>query len=189
MTVSGRHRSGFERVLRALAWAGLVLLLAAYAYLAFRQDSSFFTVSWMPRPVAWWILKYTDYRNFWGFGFLGFYSATFLGAWWWVRRGGHWQWGTLALWLAPVAKELMQTMLHSRHGTWNGAIYGAGGAMLGLLVGTALRSGVQWMAAVLMRGMKGQRKRGTGGKDEGGGGWQEPERTEDRSPRRPNAEI
>lgn len=134
---------------RLTAWAVLLLLLAAYAYLAFRQDSSFFTVPWMPREMARRILSVTNYRNFWGFGFLGFYGALFLGAWWWARRGGRWQWGTLALWALPVVKELLQTLVHTRHGTFNGAIYGVGGAMLGAALGWGLREGMlgtwKWM--------------------------------------------
>jgi hypothetical protein len=39
----------------------------------------------------------------------------------------------------------MQIFVHGRHGTIPGAIYGAGGVALGLLIGNALRSGVQWI--------------------------------------------
>ena len=138
-------RQGLQSGFLYLAWAGLLVLLAAYAYLAFRQDSSFFTVAWMPREIARQILSVTNYRNFWGFGFLGFYCALFLGTRWWMQRGGRWQWCTLALWLLPVVKEAMQIFVHGRHGTIPGAIYGAGGVALGLLIGNALRSGVQWI--------------------------------------------
>lgn len=124
---------------KQMAWAGLFLLLASYAYLAFRQDSSFFTVPWMPREMARQILSVTNYRNFWGFGFLGFYATLFLGAWWWVRRDGRWQWGTIALLLLPVLKEAAQNFVHGRHGTVAGAAYGAGGAFLGILLGSCLR--------------------------------------------------
>jgi hypothetical protein len=130
---------------RFAAWSGLIVLLAAYAHLAFRPDSSFFTVSWMPHNVAWWILKYTLYRNFWGFGLLGFYCAFALGTWWWVRRGGRWQWGAAVLWVLPVAKEAAQTILQTRHGTLAGALYGLGGAMLGLALGCGLRASAQWI--------------------------------------------
>lgn len=124
---------------KALAWAGLLLLLGAYLHLAFRQDSSFFTVWWMPRDVARLILRYTDYRNLWGFGLLGFYAGLALGTWWWVRRGGRWQWGTLALWLVPVLKEVIQAPIPGRHGTVSGALYGLAGAMLGGAMGCGLR--------------------------------------------------
>ncbi len=124
---------------KQMAWAGLLLLLASYAYLAFRQDSSFFTVPWMPREMARQILSVTNYRNFWGFGFLGFYSALFLGAWWWVWQGGRWQSGTFAILLLPVLKEAAQNLVPGRHGTLAGAAYGAGGAFLGMLLGCLLR--------------------------------------------------
>lgn len=124
---------------RLTAWAVLLLLLAAYAYLAFRTDSSFFTVPWMPREMARRILSVTNYRNFWGFGFLGFYCALFLGAWWWVRRNSRIQWGTVAVLLLPLVKELLQSPIPGRHGTWHGAAYGFVGALLGLALGCGLR--------------------------------------------------
>ena len=127
---------------RMVAWVVCIPLLAAYAHLAFRQASSFFTVSSVPREIARRILKITDYRNFWAFGLLGFYCASFLGASWWIRRGGHWRWSTLAVWLLPVIKELIQGPIPGRHGTLHGAIYGAVGAILGLILGSALRTGI-----------------------------------------------
>ncbi len=127
---------------RIAAAGGLVALIAAYAYLAFRQDSSFFTVPWMPREMVRRILSVTNYRNFWGFGFLGLYAALLLGVWWWVRRDGHWQWGTMAIVLLPAVKEFLQTLVHSRHGTWGGTLYGVGGAWLGLVLGCALHAGL-----------------------------------------------
>lgn len=139
---------------RVAAWAAFLLLFAAYAHLAFRQDSSFFTVSWMPRKLAWWILKYTDYRNFWAFGFLGFYCTLFLGAWWWVRRDGRWQWGTLAVWLLPVLKEILQIPVPGRHGTLHGTLYGVAGSGLGLILGITIRASV----AALWRGVARWRK-------------------------------
>jgi hypothetical protein len=134
-----------KRAARPVAWAGLLVLLAAYAYLAFRQDSSFFTVPWMPREMARQILSVTNYRNFWGFGFLGLYAALFLGAWWWVRRGGRWQWGTILVLLVPLLKEALQSPIPGRHGTAIGAFYGLTGAAVGLLLGSGLRAGTSAM--------------------------------------------
>ena len=142
---------------KPMAWGGLFVLLVAYAYLAFRQDSSFFTVPWMPREMARQILSVTNYRNFWGFGFLGLYAALFLGGWWWVRRSGRWQWGTMVIILLPVLKEALQTPIPGRHGTVIGAAYGMGGAVLGLALGAALHAGLcrAWSAC---RGWVGQAK-------------------------------
>ncbi len=133
---------GYWTPWRVGAWGVFILLLAAYAHLAFRQDSSFFTVSWMPREMARRILKVTDYRNFWAFGALGLYCACFLGAGAWIRRNGRWQWGTLAVCLLPVIKELIQSPIPGRHGTLHGSIYGIVGAAIGLALGAALRTGL-----------------------------------------------
>lgn len=138
--------SGGGSLLRLTAWAGFLLLLGIYGYLSFRGDSSFFTVPWMPREIARRILSVTNYRNFWGFGFMGAYCAVFLGAWWWLRHNGRWQWATIALWLMPVLKELMQISIHGRHGTLAGALYGMTGVVLGLASGSALRTTVRLFA-------------------------------------------
>lgn len=132
---------------RVAAWCGMTLLLAVYAYLAFRQDSSFFSVPWMPHEVARQILSVTNYRNFLGFGLSGFYGAFFLGAWWWIRRRGHWQWGTIVLLALPLVKESLQTLVHTRHGTWPGALYGLAGAALGLVLGAGCRSAASLLLA------------------------------------------
>lgn len=148
---------------RVAAWGGLILLLAAYAHLAFRQDSSFFTVWWMPREMARQILRYTDYRNFWGFGLLGFYSALFLGASLWIWRKGRWPWGALIVLLLPVLKEMLQIPTPGRHGTWHGALYGVAGSGLGLMVGSVLRCGIAALWSVGSRRVENLSKGGNTG--------------------------
>lgn len=139
---------------RVVAWGGFVVLLLAYAQLAFRHDSSFFTVWWMPREMARRILKLTYYRNFWGFGFLGLYASLFLGAGWKAWRQGRIEWGAAVLWVLPVAKELAQVLVHGRHGTLFGASCGFVGMGCGLLLGAAMRR--------LCRHCKGWRVKGEG---------------------------
>jgi len=135
----------FWGAFRLFAWAGLLVLLAIYAYLAFRPDSSFFTVPWMPREAARRILSVTNYRNFWGFSLLGFYCAFFLGSSWWIFRSDRWQWATIAVWLVPVLKELMQSPIQGRHGTVAGSLYGMVGAMLGLALGSGCRTATKFV--------------------------------------------
>lgn len=153
---------------RVAAWVGFGVLFLAYAQLAFRHDSSFFTVWWMPREMARRILKLTYYRNFWGFGFLGLYASMFLATGWKVWEKGGIRWWTGVLWVLPVAKELVQVLVRGRHGTLFGAACGLLGMGAGLLLGTAglAAANGRWKGGEATEDGRG--KMGYGGKEKGG---------------------
>jgi len=164
VSATGRVKPlGLRQVLAAF---GLLVLLGAYAYLAFRPDSSFANGSVLPWTV-WKAANAVDYRNFWAFGFLGLYAACLLRAGWRPWREGRVRWGTVALLLLPLIKESLQNLVSGRHGNVFGASQGFVGVWLGLMAGNVCR----WLWAVL----RARKLAGVGKSLE-----PQPERTEDR---------
>jgi hypothetical protein len=123
---------------RVLAVVGLLVLLVAYAYVSFRPDSSFANYTALPRGL-WKAANAVDYRNFWAFTLLGLYAAAALGVGWRPWRDGGLRWATLGLLLLPLLKELLQNLVHGRHGNLFGASQGFAGVWSGLLLGAWLR--------------------------------------------------
>lgn len=135
--------SQFFALGRTLSVAGLLALLAFYAYVAFRPDSSFANYTPLPRSL-WQTANAVDSRNYWAFALLGLYVATLMKADWKVWKAGKIGWITIGLLLLPLVKESLQNLVHGRHGTLLGASQGFAGVWSGLLLGAGLRCCGRW---------------------------------------------
>lgn len=125
-------------IFRFTVLVSLLVLLGFYIWLTFRGDGRLMTVPGMPRFV-WIVFDYsTNFRNFPAFLMLGVLGAAVVSG-----LGPKWQYTSLALCvLAPLAKDLVQIPMATRHFHWGATSYGVVGALVGWLLAAAV---IRWL--------------------------------------------
>lgn len=129
----------FAKYASLLRHLGFAFIVGMACYLGLREDSCFFSITWIPRKYSVQIMHATMYRNFIGFGLLGIYVGfCFAKELRLHSKKGYWIFfGLLAL---PVIKELLQIPLPNRHATFMGTFHGVSGALLGVILGKSVFS-------------------------------------------------
>ncbi len=112
----------------------LVVLVAAYAWIALRTDGRMRTIPFLPYWLTYQLEFYIYSRNALAFGLLAIFGAG-------AVAGLRWEWqvASIALCLfAPFLKDFAQIFVLTRHFNWTATCYGIGGALAGWAATAAL---------------------------------------------------
>ena len=114
-------------IVRTVSTAVLVVLVAAYAWIALRADGRMRTLPFLPYWLTYHLEFYIYGRNVLAFGLLAIFGAG-------AVAGLRWEWQVVSLALslfAPFLKDFAQIFVLTRHFNWTATAYGIGGALLG----------------------------------------------------------
>jgi hypothetical protein len=121
-------------VIRMVSVLALVVLLVAYAWITLRTDGRMMTIPFLPHWLKYHLELHAYTRNFPAFFLLSVFGAGAV-----VGLKPDWKVLSLALCLfAPLAKDLAQIFVLTRHFNWTATCWGIAGALVG------------WVAAALL---------------------------------------
>lgn len=121
-------------VIRAASSLVLVVLVAAYAWIALRADGRMRTIPFLPYWLTYHLEFYIYGRNALAFGVLAIFGAG-------AVAGLRWEWQAVSLvlcLLTPFLKDFAQIFVLTRHFNWTATCYGIGGALVGWVAAWAL---------------------------------------------------
>ena len=114
-------------VIRMVSVVALVVLLVAYAWITLRTDGRMMTIPFLPHWLKYHLELHAYTRNFPAFFLLSAFGAG-------AVAGLRWEWQMASLGLclfAPLAKDLAQIFVLTRHFNWTATCWGIAGALVG----------------------------------------------------------